>query len=39
MQANHLLSAYFYETGKGGNPFNEHRDKISDAQVELESIS
>ena len=27
------------ETGKGGYPFDEHRDKISDAQYELESLS
>jgi ectoine hydroxylase-related dioxygenase (phytanoyl-CoA dioxygenase family) len=33
------LSAYFNETGKGGYPFDEHRDKISDAQYELESLS
>ncbi len=33
------LSAYFNETGKGGYPLDEHRDKISDAQYELESLS
>ena len=33
------LSAYFNETGKRGYPFDEHRDKISDAQYELESLS
>ena len=33
------LSAYFNETGKGGYPLDEHRDKISEAQYELESLS
>lgn len=33
------LSAYFNETGKGGYPLDEHRDKISAAQYELESLS
>ncbi len=33
------LSAYFNEAGKGGYPFDEHRDKISDEQYELESLS
>ncbi|MCG9127745.1 phytanoyl-CoA dioxygenase family protein [Candidatus Poribacteria bacterium] len=33
------LSAYFNESGKGGYPLDEYRDKISDEQYELESLS
>ena len=33
------LSAYFNESGKGGYPFDEHREMISEEQYELESLS
>lgn len=33
------LSAYFNETGKEGYPLEEHRDRISAEQYELESLS
>ena len=33
------LSAYFNETGKEGYPLEEYRDRISDEQYELESLS
>ncbi|MCY3556609.1 MAG: phytanoyl-CoA dioxygenase family protein [Gemmatimonadetes bacterium] len=33
------LSAYFNETGKGGLPFEEYRDQITEEEYELESLS
>ena len=33
------LSVYFNENGKGGYPFDEYRDNISEEQYELESFS
>ena len=33
------LSAYFNETGKGGLPFDEFRDQITEEEYELESLS
>lgn len=33
------LSAYFNETGKGGLPFEEYRDQITEEVYELESLS
>lgn len=32
------LSAYFNETGKGGLPFEEYRNRITDEEYELESL-
>ncbi len=35
MNATCQLSPYINETGKGGYPLGEHRDKVSEAQYEL----